>query len=247
MHVEIDHCDVRSLCYNSAMGNHRRSLRRLKPRVRRRTQPGTKPGTLTIPADARPTTIRVMAYDKDRVVEREVHDPRRAAASWSTSGPSCGSTSSGSAAKKRLRAIAEIFHIHPLALEDVVHVHQRAKVDPYDENLYCVLRIPDPIERAAHRAVQPGAGQELRGDVSGAAGRLLRSGSRRHAARAERDAAGTSRPDYLAYRLIDAAIDAYFPVLEKIGDQLDELDDQRRRPPKAAQRLPSCTRCSASC
>ena len=32
-------------------------------------------------------------------------------------------------------------------------------------------------------------------------------------------------PDYLAYRLIDAAVDAYFPVLEKIGDQLDKLDD----------------------
>jgi magnesium transporter len=33
------------------------------------------------------------------------------------------------------------------------------------------------------------------------------------------------RPDYLAYRLIDAAIDAYFPVLESIGDHLDSLDD----------------------
>jgi magnesium transporter len=34
------------------------------------------------------------------------------------------------------------------------------------------------------------------------------------------------RPDYLAYRLIDAAIDAYFPVLEKIGDVLDGLDEK---------------------
>jgi magnesium transporter len=34
-----------------------------------------------------------------------------------------------------------------------------------------------------------------------------------------------TQPDYLAYRLIDAAIDAYFPVLESIGDHLDKLDD----------------------
>jgi len=32
-------------------------------------------------------------------------------------------------------------------------------------------------------------------------------------------------PDHLAYRLIDAAIDAYFPLLENIGDLLDKLDD----------------------
>ena len=34
------------------------------------------------------------------------------------------------------------------------------------------------------------------------------------------------QPDYLAYRLIDASIDAYFPVLEGIGDHLDQLDDR---------------------
>ena len=32
-------------------------------------------------------------------------------------------------------------------------------------------------------------------------------------------------PDYLAYRLIDAAVDAYFPLLEGMGDRLDKLDD----------------------
>jgi magnesium transporter len=33
------------------------------------------------------------------------------------------------------------------------------------------------------------------------------------------------KPDHLAYRLIDAAIDAYFPVLETIGEHIDKLDD----------------------
>jgi magnesium/cobalt transport protein CorA len=35
-----------------------------------------------------------------------------------------------------------------------------------------------------------------------------------------------AQPDYLAYRLIDASIDAYFPILESIGDHLDRLDDR---------------------
>ena len=34
-----------------------------------------------------------------------------------------------------------------------------------------------------------------------------------------------TQPDYLAYRLIDAVVDAYFPIVERIGDRLDQLDD----------------------
>jgi magnesium transporter len=207
-----------------AMGNHRRSLRRLKPRVRRRTQPGTKPGTLTIPADARPTTLRVMAYNKERVMEREVHDPlelRELVNQW----PVVWVDVAGLGNEATLRAIADIFHIHPLALEDIVHVHQRSKVDPFDQNLYCVMRIPDPTNEQISEQFSLVLGknylvtfQERPGDCFD----LIRAGIR-HGQSAMR--LGT-KADFLAYRLIDAAVDAYFPVLEGIGDHLDQLDDQ---------------------
>jgi magnesium transporter len=35
-----------------------------------------------------------------------------------------------------------------------------------------------------------------------------------------------TQADYLAYRLIDAVVDAYFPILENMGDRLDDLDDR---------------------
>jgi magnesium transporter len=206
------------------MGNHRRSLRRLKPRVRRRTKPGTKPGTLTIPADARPTTMRVMAYNKERVLERDVHDPhelRQLLNEW----PVVWVDVVGLASEATLRAIADIFHIHPLALEDVVHVHQRAKVDTFDQNLLCVLRISDPTNEQISEQFSLVLGknylvtfQERPGDCFD----LIRAGIR-HDKSAMR--LGT-KADFLAYRLIDAAVDAYFPVLEGIGDHLDQLDDQ---------------------
>jgi magnesium transporter len=206
------------------MRNHRRSLRRLKPRVRRRTQPGSKPGTLTIPTDARPTTLRVMAYNKERVIEREVHDPhelRELVNQW----PAVWVDVVGLGSEATLRAIAEIFHIHPLALEDIVHVHQRAKVDPFDQNLYCVMRIPDPTNEQISEQFSLVLGknflvtfQERPGDCFD----LIRAGIR-HDQSAMRLGA---KADYLAYRLIDAAVDAYFPVLEGIGDHLDQLDDQ---------------------
>jgi magnesium transporter len=206
------------------MGNHRRSLRRLKPRVRRRTEPGTKPGTLTIPADARPTTIRVMAYDKDRVVEREVqhpHELRELVNQW----PVVWVDIAGLANGGTLRAVADVFHIHPLALEDIVHVHQRAKVDTYDANLFCVLRIPDCTNEQLTEQFSLVLGknylitfQERPGDCFD----LIRTGIRHEQSIMRLEI----RPDFLAYRLIDAAIDSYFPVLERTGDHLDRLDDQ---------------------
>jgi magnesium transporter len=124
-----------------------------------------------------------------------------------------------------LRAVADIFHFHPLALEDIVHVHQRAKVDPYDENVLCVLRIPDPTNEQLTEQFSLVVGknylitfQERPGDCFD----LIRAGIR-HEQSVMRLGI---KPDFLAYRLIDAAIDAYFPVLEGIGDHLDRLDDQ---------------------
>ncbi len=42
-----------------------------------------------------------------------------------------------------IERIGEVFNLHRLALEDVVHTHQRAKVDDYDEVLFIVLRMAD--------------------------------------------------------------------------------------------------------
>ena len=130
----------------------------------------------------------------------------------------------GLGSEDALREIAEIFQMHPLALEDVVHTHQRAKVDAYDDNLYIVMRIPDASHEQLCEQFSLFLGknylvtfQELPGDCFD----LVRSGLRLKDSVARQGV----HPDYLAYRLIDAAIDAYFPVLEKIGDRLDELDD----------------------
>lgn len=207
------------------MKNHLKPLLRLKPRIRRRTRPGTRPGTVVIAPDARPTTIRVIAYDKERVIDETVEDTTRLAElqrQW----PLLWVDVTGLGSEDKLRAIAEVFHIHPLALEDVVHVYQRAKVDSYEDNLFVVLRIPDPTNEQLTEQFSLFLGQnyvvtfqERPGDSF----ELVRAGLR-HPQSVTRQSV---RPDYLAYRLIDAAIDAYFPVLERIGDHLDDLDDPK--------------------
>jgi magnesium transporter len=205
------------------MANRMKFLRRIKPRIRKRAAVGAKPGTITIQPGAAPTTIRAMAYDRDRVFEQDIADPdqlREFLGKW----PVVWVDVVGLGSEATLRAIAQIFHIHPLALEDIVHVHQRAKIDVYDENIYIVMRIPDDSHEQISEQFSLVLGtnflltfQERPGDCFDLVRTSIRvkDSATRHG----------NHADYLAYRLIDAAIDAYFPVLETVGDHLDELDD----------------------
>jgi magnesium transporter len=206
------------------MANPIKKLRRLKTRVRRRAAPGSKPGTVVIAADALPTTIRVMAYDKDHIVEENIDDPRKLQ-SYLNKWPVVWADVVGLGSEDVLRKIADVFHIHALALEDIAHVYQRAKVEPYDENLYIVLRIPDTSKEQLTEQFSMFLGknyvvtfQERPGDNFD----LVRAGLRQEKSLTRKGVL----PDYLAYRLIDAAVDAYFPQLERIGDVLDSLDEQ---------------------
>ena len=117
------------------------------------------------------------------------------------------------------------FGLHPLALEDVVHAHQRAKVESYDEYLFIVLRAPQAshgerfeLEQIAiflgERYVisfqqRPGDSYDpVRERLRASRGRIREMGA-----------------DYLVYALIDASIDAYFPVVDRFADKLDVLED----------------------
>jgi magnesium transporter len=199
-------------------------LRRIKPRIRRRVPPGSRPGTVVFAPDAVPTVVRVMAYDNERVIECLIDNPVQELPPLVEEWPVVWVDVVGLGSEKMLRAIAQVFRFHPLAFEDVVHVHQRAKVDAYEEHLYCVLRIPDRASDQLTEQFSLFIGknyvvsfQERLGDDFD----VVRAGLR-HEHSVTRQ---SIRPDYLAYRLMDAAIDAYFPVLESVGDHLDRLDE----------------------
>ncbi len=123
-----------------------------------------------------------------------------------------------------LRELAGVFELHRLALEDVVSLGQRAKVEPYENCLFVVVRMPTPEQDEDTEQVSLFFGkkflltfQERRGDCfDGVRARILQG----------RQVMRSSGPDYLAYALIDAVVDAYFPELEKIREQLDQLDDE---------------------
>ena len=135
-----------------------------------------------------------------------------------------------------LDALAERYHLHPLHIEDCRHRNQRAKVEDGEGYLFVVLK-PAHINPAGELeitdfdlflgrdyliTVQEGECPSLRSDID-----------KLHAS-AER-----SRPDQLFYRIIDAAVDAYAPVLDWFNDAIDAIEDKvlEKPSPDTVQRI----------
>lgn len=205
-----------------------------KPQVKRKrrkhdrhmTPPGSPPGTLVADPDALKPLLRMFAYGPDTLEERELSSPREVSAFLGTV-PVVWLDVAGLGDIAIIQEIGEIFGIHHLALEDVVHVHQRAKVEPYDDQLFIVARMIDMVGatdriESEQWSMFLGQGfvltfQEHAGDVFDAVRGRIRQGKGRTRGR---------QADWLAYVLLDALIDAYFPVLERYGDKLDALEEE---------------------
>ena len=106
---------------------------------RARLKPGSAPGILLANPDARASAIRVMGYTVDDLIEQTLVDPAELPAlrqRW----PVLWVNVDGLGDMDLLQRLGQEFGIHPLALEDVVDVHQRPKVERYSDHLFASLR-----------------------------------------------------------------------------------------------------------
>lgn len=60
----------------------------------------------------------------------------------------------------QMQAVADVFNLHPLAVEDAIHAHQRPKLERYDDTLFLVLKtvnyVPHESVTLAHEIVETG-------------------------------------------------------------------------------------------
>lgn len=126
----------------------------------------------------------------------------------------------------------EHFGIHPLVLEDILNTNQRPKVEVFDDYIFIVFRMLSFKETTAmvdSEQVSLIVGknyvlsfQEKEDDIF----EPLRERIRRSKGRIR-----TAGADYLAYSLLDVITDNYFLVLEKIGEQMEDLEEQLLKGP----------------
>lgn len=212
----------------------------LSGRKPRRSAPGTAPGDVLPQPDAQPPVLSVVSYGPEVAVHTIEHKviatiddlpafPAGHMIRWINV--------TGLGDPDVLQAIGTRFRIHPLILEDISSTWQRPKVEVYDDCMFMVTRIPlnngNRVARErmdvlpAHTLlttqqvamclgkdflitfleVEDEAFDTIRKRLSNPSARLRSKGA-----------------DYLAYAILDTAIDMYFPLLEDYGEEVENLE-----------------------
>jgi magnesium transporter len=123
-----------------------------------------------------------------------------------------------------LHVLVEEFGLHPLAVEDALHEHQRAKLDKYDDHLYLsayVAKLDDSAELEIHELgafIAPNALVTIRKSEGLPVEALLERWD------AGRKLAG-SGVSYLLHGLLDLLVDGHFEAVQVLDEQLDALED----------------------
>jgi len=189
-------------------------------------KPGAPPGGLVHsgPQRVEKVRLRLFEYDEGQLTERDVEEVEEALPIRDKL-PVGWLNVDGLHDEEVLRKLRDHFDIHPLAMEDVVTLGQRAKMEEYDGYLFFVLPMLSFSEETLtvhEEQLSLILGptwvltfQERVGDVFEPVRERLRTAYGRIRQRG---------PDYLAYALMDAVVDRYFLILEKLGDVAEDLD-----------------------
>jgi magnesium transporter len=118
--------------------------------------------------------------------------------------------------------VTQLLGLHPLIVEDILEGNQRAKIEVTDELVHIVMFALSYEQQMIKNEIdfvlgdrflltvhtddwEPRATHHLRDGV----GPILKHG-----------------PDHLLWALVDALVDSYFPFIDKMGDEVDDIEDQ---------------------
>ena len=195
---------------------------------RKMVKVGSAPGTLVHIGDQKLDQARLSLIDYSETAIIEKTDIAIDEALDLCDGPNCSWLNiDGLHDTDLIARVGRHFNIHPLTLEDILNTDQRPKWDDYGHYIYVVLRMlrlddqkKQFISEQISLIVTSGvliSFQESTGDVFAPIRERLQKGKGR---------IRTSLSDYLAYALMDAVVDHYFVILERVGEEIDDLEEK---------------------
>lgn len=191
---------------------------------------GLPPGSLTQPPVVRDEKIKITVLEYDQVSFSETILERAEDIKVSSERKTRWINIDGIHKVALVEQVGKLFNIHPLTLEDIINTDQRPKFEDYDtydvimmkmlyytevlhsEQLAVVLLKDTVITFQESRGGD--AFNHVRDRIKTGKGRIRKCGA-----------------DYLAYSLIDAVVDSYFNIIEKIGQKVELLDVELKRQP----------------
>ncbi|AXY76680.1 magnesium and cobalt transport protein CorA [Paraflavitalea soli] len=143
--------------------------------------------------------------------------------------------------KADVELVSNQFNIHPLLIEDILSMHQRPKMDEVEGILFCLLNMlyfneatrtveTEQISIALGKDFVISFQEDASRDVFDPVRNKLRFGNSKIRQRTA---------DYLLYAMLDIIVDNYFQVMEKLGEQVELLEEEviRRSNTKSLARI----------
>jgi magnesium transporter len=128
-----------------------------------------------------------------------------------------------------LAELAEVFGLHPLAVEDAIHAHQRPKLERYDDVNFFVMKTVGYVrqEPEGHEVVETGeimifCGADFVVTVRHGAHGELGSVRSRLELRPQRLALG---PAAVLHAITDRVVDGYVSVADAVQEDIDEVEE----------------------
>lgn len=188
---------------------------------------GGMPGKLHFPPDAPPPRIILIDYNQSKVVQVDIKQPADCAPYLDSESVSWIDVR-GLGGEETWWQLGQVFNLHYLALEDIIHVPQRPKVEEYENQLVIIARmislrengrdvVSEQISLVLGEHYLLSVQEEpyydclefVRERINLSKSHLRQSGV-----------------DYLAYALLDAIIDGFFPILEMYGEIIEDLETE---------------------
>ncbi len=198
-----------------------------KSKKRRAKRAGLSPGTLVHVGEQKTARVRVtlIDYDEQQYAEKEVTNVEecfpfrdRPTTTWINI--------DGLHQVEAIERIGRHFGLHPLVLEDIVHTEQRPKLEDFEQYLFLVTKILS-YDEATAKIVAEQVSMVLGANFV----MTFQEGAKDDFVPVrERIKRGTVRlrtlgADYLLYALLDSIVDNYFIILEKLGEQIETLEE----------------------
>lgn len=126
-----------------------------------------------------------------------------------------------------IEKLGKDFEIHPLVLEDILNTDQRPKKEDFINNIFIVLKMlslnknNEIISEQVSMVVAPGYLITFQEGIEGDVFNPIRERIRNN-----KGAIRKLSVDYLAYSLLDAIIDKYFLIIERIGEKIELIESE---------------------
>lgn len=197
-----------------------------RPELEHLSRIGSPPGTLTLHPDLLQygVSLSIMSFDDNELVEKQISSIDEVPL-YLNKYPVTWLDISGLGDLTILEKVASMFSLHPLAMEDVVNIHQRPKVEDYGDVMFAVTVMPEMTPNGLDLEQisifwgknfvltfqeKPG------GDCLDPLRLRIKNGGKRQR---------LLRAEYVAYAILDTTIDSFFPILDTLGVKLDDIEE----------------------